>query len=135
VRRAPRNYAKFPSPILHMQISQCRDPLERGNAIAVKAVHASTSAPGLPFGGRSTTVGGLMPLGRALRRSGAPEDAGENVAPPLFHLLPTSRLPLIFVGERGLMSSRNTSDPNHWRDRAVHMRALALTMKTPRRSP
>ena len=33
--------------------------------MAVKAVHASTSAPGLPFGGRSTTVGGLMPVGRA----------------------------------------------------------------------
>ena len=26
-------------------------------------------------------------------------------------------------------SSRNTNDPQHWRDRAAHMRALALTMK------
>jgi hypothetical protein len=48
-----------------MQRSQCLEPVEQGNAMAVKAVHASTSAPELPFGGRSTTVGGLMPLGRA----------------------------------------------------------------------
>jgi hypothetical protein len=26
---------------------------------------------------------------------------------------------------------RNTNDPNHWRDRAAQMRALALTMKDP----
>jgi hypothetical protein len=65
VRRAPRNHPKFSSPILHMQRSQCLEPVEQGNAMAVKAVHASTSAPELPFGGRSTTVGGLMPLGRA----------------------------------------------------------------------
>jgi hypothetical protein len=29
------------------------------------------------------------------------------------------------------MSPRNTNDPNHWRDRAAQMRALALTMKDP----
>jgi hypothetical protein len=28
-----------------------------------------------------------------------------------------------------MSSSRNTNDPNHWRDRAAQMRALALTMK------
>jgi hypothetical protein len=27
------------------------------------------------------------------------------------------------------MSPRDTNDPNHWRDRAAHMGALALTMK------
>jgi hypothetical protein len=28
-------------------------------------------------------------------------------------------------------SPRDTNDPNHWRDRAAQMRALALTMKDP----
>jgi hypothetical protein len=32
------------------------------------------------------------------------------------------------------MPPRNTNDPNHWRDRAAQMRALALTMKD-RRHP
>jgi hypothetical protein len=29
------------------------------------------------------------------------------------------------------MLGRVTGDPRHWRDRAAHMRALALTMKDP----
>jgi hypothetical protein len=29
------------------------------------------------------------------------------------------------------MLGRVTGDPQHWRDRAAHMRALALTMKDP----
>jgi hypothetical protein len=100
VRSAPRNYPKFPSPILHMQIPQCRDPLERGNAMAVKAVHASTSAPGLPFGGRSTTVAVSCRWGArvaAIRRS---RGRWGKCRASLFHLLSSSRLPLIFVGER-----------------------------------
>jgi hypothetical protein len=44
----------LPSPLLHMLISQCRDPLERGNAIVVKAAQRVRLARahrhrGLPF--------------------------------------------------------------------------------------
>jgi hypothetical protein len=52
-----------------MLISQCRDPLERGRHDCeggpARVFGASTSAQGLPFGGRSTSVGGLMLLARA----------------------------------------------------------------------
>ena len=104
--------------------------------MAVKAVHASTSAPELPFGGRSTTVGGLMPLGRA--RCGDP--ALPRTLRKMSRLLVPSlvKFPAFanFCGralfaKSALMSSRNTSDPNHRRDRAVQMRALALTIKDP----